>query len=196
MESTVPYIVVAVATKNMDPSMKIGKGAFSVVYLGEIAKLRQQRTTKSKLRVSTESEDLEMEISQDDRWCFQDWPDNVAVKVMKHTETSSSEKKPKHKQKASLSLSTDEELKVIRKLTHKHMCCLLGWSMDGPSQCLVFEYCAGGSLEDRLKGKVIDRRSGRPFPPLIWQHRLRLFAQLGAALQYLHCIIKPAVFHR
>lgn len=55
--------------------------------------------------------------------------------------------------------------------------------------CLVYEYMSNGSLEDRLfqRGKS---------PPLPWQHRFRIAAEIGTALLFLHQTKPEPLVHR
>ena len=80
-----------------------------------------------------------------------------------------------------------EELKFCGKFVHPNVCRLFGFSTDGPSRCLVFEHCPGGSVKARLRGTAIDKSASLPFPPLTAAHRLRICAQLARALTFLHC---------
>jgi serine/threonine protein kinase len=51
----------------------------------------------------------------------------------------------------SLELQFVRELQVLYRIRHPHICTLLAHCAYGPSRCLVFEYCANGTLADRLK---------------------------------------------
>ncbi|RWW14198.1 hypothetical protein BHE74_00040727 [Ensete ventricosum] len=55
--------------------------------------------------------------------------------------------------------------------------------------CLVYEYMANGSLEDRLM-----RRGNTP--PIPWQHRFRIAAEIGTALLFLHQTKPEPLVHR
>ncbi|KAH3812285.1 uncharacterized protein LOC127833977 [Dreissena polymorpha] len=45
------------------------------------------------------------------------------------------------------------ELESLTKYRHPNIVCLYAYSIDGPVQCLVYEYLPNGSLEDRLQRK-------------------------------------------
>lgn len=45
------------------------------------------------------------------------------------------------------------ELEALTKHRHRNIVNLYGFSVDGPSKCLVYEYLCNGSLEDRLMRK-------------------------------------------
>jgi serine/threonine protein kinase len=100
---------------------------------------------------------------------------------------------------------------------HVHSTCGL-YTRPGPSRALVYEYCPGGSLYDRLANKVeigcylrgytihssqvlvnttckCIKKDGTKLPPLTWRHRLRLAAESARAVKYLHCAKTPVV-HR
>ncbi|RWW37526.1 hypothetical protein BHE74_00057346 [Ensete ventricosum] len=55
--------------------------------------------------------------------------------------------------------------------------------------CLVYEYMANGSLEDRLL-----RRGNTP--PIPWQHRFRITAEIGMCLLFLHQTKPEPLVHR
>lgn len=55
--------------------------------------------------------------------------------------------------------------------------------------CLVYEYMANGSLEDRLF-----RRGNTP--PIPWQHRFRISAEIGTGLLFLHQTKPEPLVHR
>ncbi|RZR98649.1 hypothetical protein BHM03_00028041 [Ensete ventricosum] len=55
--------------------------------------------------------------------------------------------------------------------------------------CLVYEYMANGSLEDRLY-----RRGNTPAIP--WQHRFRIAAEIGTGLLFLHQTKPEPLVHR
>ncbi|KAL6970649.1 hypothetical protein U1Q18_030344 [Sarracenia purpurea var. burkii] len=55
--------------------------------------------------------------------------------------------------------------------------------------CLVYEYMSNGSLEDCLFLR-------RNTPPLSWQHRFRIAAEIGAGLLFLHHTKPEPLVHR
>lgn len=46
------------------------------------------------------------------------------------------------------------ELKTLALYRHDNILPLYGYSLDGPEPCLVYQFMAGGSLEDRLMCRV------------------------------------------
>jgi serine/threonine protein kinase len=157
-------------TESFSSERKLGSGTFAIVYYGSLY------------------------LCDDPP---QDWPDRIAVKVDKYKYEDEKMDFNSSKKKSEWMKSADQaELKFCGSYHHKNLCRLFGFSVDGPSRCLVFEYCPGGSVKDRLAGDAIDKGASRPFPPLGVGHRFRICAQLGRALVYLHCGTSKAVFHR
>ncbi|KAJ7565236.1 hypothetical protein O6H91_02G053400 [Diphasiastrum complanatum] len=89
---------------------------------------------------------------------------NVAIKVLKEN--------------ASQGLAQfRREVEILGRIHHPHMVLLLGCCPE--NGCLVYEFMANGSLEDRLKC-----RGGTP--PLPWYTRFRIAAEVAIALLFLH----------
>jgi serine/threonine protein kinase len=65
------------------------------------------------------------------------------------------------------------ELKCLYQYKHPNICSLLHHSTDGPTRCLVYEYCANGALYGNIH-------------PLSWGQRLRVAVGVGRGLAYLH----------
>ncbi|KAG9149738.1 hypothetical protein Leryth_012461 [Lithospermum erythrorhizon] len=70
-----------------------------------------------------------------------------------------------------------QELEVLSCIRHPNLVLLLGACPE--YGCLVYEYMANGSLEDRLlqRGNT---------PAISWQHRFRIAAEVATALHFLH----------
>ena len=86
-------------------------------------------------------------------------------------------------------------------LKHRNICTLLGHTPDGPTHCLLYEYCNGGSLFHRLQRKreptAAASAVAAPSPPLLSAgERLDMALDLAQALFYLHVESYPAVVHR
>ncbi|XP_075518127.1 U-box domain-containing protein 35-like isoform X3 [Primulina tabacum] len=80
-----------------------------------------------------------------------------------------------------------QEVEILSCIRHPHMVLLLGACPE--YGCLVYEYMSNGSLEDRLL-----RRGNTP--PLSWQHRFRIAAEIGTGLLFLHQTKPEPLVHR
>ncbi|CAA0818718.1 Protein kinase protein with adenine nucleotide alpha hydrolases-like domain [Striga hermonthica] len=80
-----------------------------------------------------------------------------------------------------------QEVEVLSCIRHPNMVLLLGACPE--YGCLVYEYMANGSLEDRLF-----RRGNTP--ALSWQARFRISAEIGTGLLFLHQTKPEPLVHR
>ncbi|KAJ4899086.1 Protein kinase protein with adenine nucleotide alpha hydrolases-like domain [Raphanus sativus] len=80
-----------------------------------------------------------------------------------------------------------QEVEVLSCMRHPHMVLLLGACSEGG--CLVYEFMSNGSLEDRLFQQGDS-------PPLSWQTRFRIAAEIGTVLLYLHQTKPEPLVHR
>ncbi|CAH9075598.1 unnamed protein product [Cuscuta epithymum] len=80
-----------------------------------------------------------------------------------------------------------QEVEVLSCIRHPNMVLLLGACPE--YGCLVYEYMANGSLEDRL----FSRGST---PALPWQVRFRIAAEIGTGLLFLHQTKPEPLVHR
>ncbi|KAH8503958.1 hypothetical protein H0E87_011559 [Populus deltoides] len=80
-----------------------------------------------------------------------------------------------------------QEVEVLCCIRHPNMVLLLGACPE--YGCLVYEFMANGSLEDRLfcRGNS---------PPLSWQLRFRIAAEIGTGLLFLHQTKPEPLVHR
>ncbi|KAL0324038.1 UNVERIFIED_CONTAM: U-box domain-containing protein 52 [Sesamum calycinum] len=80
-----------------------------------------------------------------------------------------------------------QEVEILSCIRHPNMVLLLGACPE--YGCLVYEYMSNGSLEDCLvqRGKT---------PPLSWQHRFRVAAEIGTGLLFLHQTKPEPLVHR
>ncbi|KAI5354721.1 PREDICTED: U-box domain-containing [Prunus dulcis] len=81
----------------------------------------------------------------------------------------------------------NQEVEVLSSIRHPNMVLLLGACPE--YGCLVYEYMAKGSLEDCLL-----RRGNSP--PLSWQLRFRIAAEIGTGLLFLHQAKPEPLVHR
>ncbi|KAH6801670.1 kinase with adenine nucleotide alpha hydrolases-like domain-containing protein [Perilla frutescens var. frutescens] len=80
-----------------------------------------------------------------------------------------------------------QELQVLSCMRHPNMVLLLGACPE--YGCLVYEYMANGSLEDRLNRKGNTRA-------LSWQLRFRIAAEMATGLNFLHQMKPEPLVHR
>ncbi|CAD5173043.1 unnamed protein product [Musa acuminata subsp. malaccensis] len=80
-----------------------------------------------------------------------------------------------------------QEVEILCCIRHPNMVLLLGACPE--YGCLVYEYMANGSLDDRLF-----RRGNTP--PIPWQHRFRIAAEIGTGLLFLHQTRPEPLVHR
>ncbi|XP_020691963.2 U-box domain-containing protein 52-like isoform X1 [Dendrobium catenatum] len=84
-------------------------------------------------------------------------------------------------------LQFHKEVEILSRIRHPNMVLLLGACPE--YGCLVYEYMANGSLDDRLF-----RRGNTP--PIPWQHRFRIAAEIGTGLLFLHQAKPEPLVHR
>ncbi|XP_078157996.1 U-box domain-containing protein 52-like isoform X3 [Carex rostrata] len=80
-----------------------------------------------------------------------------------------------------------QEVEVLSCIRHPNMVILMGACPE--YGCLVYEYMASGSLDDRLFC-----RGGTPTIP--WQHRFRIAAEVATGLLFLHQTKPEPLVHR
>ncbi|KAL9661825.1 hypothetical protein QQ045_026653 [Rhodiola kirilowii] len=80
-----------------------------------------------------------------------------------------------------------QEVEILSCIRHPNMVLLLGACPE--YGCLVYEYMANGSLDDRLfcRGNT---------PPLSWQARFRIAAEIGTGLLFVHQTKPEPLVHR
>ncbi|KAB1214360.1 U-box domain-containing protein 33 [Morella rubra] len=79
-----------------------------------------------------------------------------------------------------------QEVDVLSKLRHPNLVTLIGACPE--AWALIYEYLPNGSLEDRLSCKDNS-------PPLSWQIRIRVAAELCSALIFLHSCKPNSIIH-
>jgi len=79
------------------------------------------------------------------------------------------------------------EIEVLSRIRHPHMVLLLGACPE--HGCLVYEYMANGSLEDRL----LCKGNSAPLP---WFSRFRIIWEVASALLFLHSSKPEPIVHR
>ncbi|XP_022638259.1 U-box domain-containing protein 52-like [Vigna radiata var. radiata] len=81
-----------------------------------------------------------------------------------------------------------QEVEVLSRIRHPNMVLLLGACPE--YGCLVYEYMANGSLDDCLF------RRGSSRPPLPWQLRFQIAAEIATGLLFLHQTKPEPLVHR
>ncbi|CAG9815637.1 unnamed protein product [Phaedon cochleariae] len=79
------------------------------------------------------------------------------------------------------------EVEVLSKYKHENLLTLLGFSCDGCTYCLLYEYIPGGALRDRLQ---VDENI------LSWKQRLNIAVGTSKAISYLHTGFSIPLIHR
>ncbi|CAI5525619.1 unnamed protein product, partial [Closterium sp. Naga37s-1] len=84
------------------------------------------------------------------------------------------------------------EVMLITSLRHPHLLPLVGYCDEGREQILIFEHMQHGSLASWLRPPAEGNVSR---PPLTFEQRLRIAADVARAVEFLHSQPKPVV-HR
>ncbi|CAH8486557.1 unnamed protein product [Heterobilharzia americana] len=74
------------------------------------------------------------------------------------------------------------EVKKVKDLNCDHICRLIGVCLEIPHQCIVYEYCPKGSLQDVLENEQIK---------LDWMFKFSLMQDICRGVMYLHQIFGP-----
>ncbi|KAL8114166.1 hypothetical protein AgCh_021142 [Apium graveolens] len=83
-------------------------------------------------------------------------------------------------------LEFEQEVNVLSTLRHPNLITLIGACPE--AWILIYEYLPNGSLEDRLSCK-------ENTPPLSWQTRVRIAAELCSVLVFLHSCKPQSIIH-
>lgn len=78
------------------------------------------------------------------------------------------------------------EVEVLCRYTHENLLSLVGYSCNGPTYCLMYEYIPGGALKERLQNAK---------HKLHWTDRLQIALGTAKAVAYLHTFSTPLI-HR
>lgn len=79
------------------------------------------------------------------------------------------------------------EVEVLSKYKHENLLSILGYSCDGSTYCLLYEYIPGGALRDRLQDAPNE---------LSWKSRLNIAMGTSKAISYLHSAFSTPLIHR
>ncbi|GLJ23574.1 hypothetical protein SUGI_0446570 [Cryptomeria japonica] len=78
------------------------------------------------------------------------------------------------------------EIDNFKEIRHPHLIGIVGTCSE--RGCIIYEYMSNGSLADHLSCKDA-------FPPLPWNARFRIAAEVCSALQYLHSLRPDPIVH-
>lgn len=79
------------------------------------------------------------------------------------------------------------EVEILSKYNHENLLKLIGYSCDGSTYCLMYEYLSGGNLQGRL-AKTREK--------LDWQQRIKIAQGTAKAISYLHTAFATPLIHR
>nr|CAD7423928.1 unnamed protein product [Timema monikensis] len=110
------------------------------------------------------------------------------------------------------------EVEALSRYQHDNLLPLLGYSSDGPSYCLVYQYMSNGSLQERLASQALtlllsasvawlantlvlsstaeDGEIEDPNVILPWQLRLRIALGTARGILHLHIAYEKPLIHR
>ncbi|CAM8897537.1 unnamed protein product [Rhodiola kirilowii] len=81
------------------------------------------------------------------------------------------------------------EIANLSLLNHPNLVNLVGYCADGDQRLLVYEFIAGGTLEQHLLD-IGDKK------PLDWQTRMKIASGAASGLEYLHDKANPPIIYR
>lgn len=79
------------------------------------------------------------------------------------------------------------EVEILSRYNHENLLKLIGYSCDGPTYCLLYEYLSGGNLQGRL-AKTKEK--------LNWQQRIKIAQGTAKSISYLHTAFATPLIHR
>ena len=140
------FALLKLMSGNFDIGNKLGEGSFAIVYKGHVGAHRNRL-----LQAARDPAEAAL---------IAEWPDVVAIKVDKKKEVKGEDGAKAEAREAYRLKAEAEEILVCSKYRHRFMCSLLGGSVDGPTRCLVFQYCPGGSIRrEPTEGEHIRTRA-------------------------------------
>jgi hypothetical protein len=113
----IQWSTVRAATENLAAQRMLGKGSFAVVYFAELSRVRREQADPSTW------EELQQHASS---------PVAIKVLIAEQNAKGITQKVIEYNQKAEA-----EELRLMSGYAHRNLCCLLGFSLDGPHKCYM-----------------------------------------------------------
>ncbi|KAI9159837.1 hypothetical protein LWI28_002379 [Acer negundo] len=80
------------------------------------------------------------------------------------------------------------EAQLLMRVHHRNLVSFIGYCNDGTNLGIIYEYMAGGNLQQYLQDKSKEAMS--------WKERLQIAVDAAQGLEYLHCGCKPPIIHR
>lgn len=87
------------------------------------------------------------------------------------------------------------QVSMVSRLKHENFVQLLGYSVEGGSRILAYEFASNGSLHDILHGRK-GVKGAQPGPVLSWAQRVKIAVGAAKGLEYLHEKADPHIIHR
>ncbi|KAL6312538.1 hypothetical protein AAG906_029383 [Vitis piasezkii] len=81
------------------------------------------------------------------------------------------------------------EARLLMRVHHRNLASLVGYCHEGTNMGLIYEYMAGGNLQNYLSGR-------EAADVLNWKQRLQIAVDAAHGLEYLHNGCKPPIVHR
>ncbi|CAN1801512.1 Probable receptor-like protein kinase At1g11050 [Linum perenne] len=81
------------------------------------------------------------------------------------------------------------EVRIVGNIKHRNLLPLRGYCGKRKRRFLVYDFMENGSVADHLSS--VERRMG-----LCWKQRRNIILDVAKGLLYLHCGVKPAIYHR
>lgn len=84
----------------------------------------------------------------------------------------------------------ERELEILGNLKHQNLVNLCGYYISASARLLIYDYLAGGNLEDNLHERSLTKKH------LTWSTRMRIAIGSAQGIAYMHHDCVPGVIHR